>query len=173
MPKTRQQKEQEVKKMIDELKNSKAVVFTTFDGLNVENNQELRNKLRNERVTYQVSKKTLLKMALKDFEVEGLDIDRLKGSVGVAASADDEVIAAKILANFAKVHEQLTIDGGILEGRYIGKEKVIELSKLPSKLELIAKTVATINAPISGFVNVLAGNLRGLVNVLSAIKDNH
>lgn len=172
MAKTRKQKEQEVKKLSEDLKSSKSVVFTTFDGLNVVDNQELRNNLRNEKVTFQVSKKTLLKRALKDSSVEGLDVDQLKSNVGIAASLEDEVVAAKLLAKFAKDHEQLVIQGGILENQFVTAEKVNELAKLPSKLELITKTVSTIKAPITGFVNVMAGNLRGLVNVLNAIKDN-
>jgi len=61
--------------------------------------------------------------------------------------------------------------GGILEGKFLSKEEVLALAKLPSKQELYAKVVGSLNAPISGFVNVLAGNIRGLVNVLKAIEE--
>jgi len=172
MPKTKQQKEQEVEQLNQSLKNAKSVVFTTFDGLNVFDSQELRNSLRNEKISYQVSKKTLLKKALADSKLEGIDINELKGNVGVAIGLEDEVAPAKLIAKFAKKHEQLQIGGGILEKQFITAAKVKELSSLPSKLELIAKTIGTIKAPISGFVNVMAGNLRGLMNVLGAIKES-
>ena len=172
MPKTKQQKEQEVEQLNQSLKNAKSVVFTTFDGLNVFDSQELRNSLRNEKISYQVSKKTLLKKALADSKLEGIDINELKGNVGVAIGLEDEVAPAKLIAKFAKEHEQLQICGGILEKQFITAAKVKELSSLPYKLELIAKTIGTIKAPISGFVNVMAGNLRGLMNVLGAIKES-
>ena len=172
MPKTKQQKEEEVQELNQSLKEAKSVVFTTFDGLNVSDSQELRNNLRAEKVTYQVSKKTLLKKALADSKLEGLDMNELTGNVGVAIGMEDEVAPAKLVAKFAKIHEQLQIKGGVLVNQFITAEKVKELSSLPSKLELIAKTVGTIKAPISGFVNVMSGNLRGLVNVLGAIKDS-
>jgi large subunit ribosomal protein L10 len=66
----------------------------------------------------------------------------------------------------------LKIVGGSLGKDALSKEEIIALSKLPSKEELLAKFVGTINAPVSGFVNVLAGNLRGLVNVLKAVADS-
>jgi len=65
----------------------------------------------------------------------------------------------------------MTIFGGILEGGYITEDKVTQLSALPSKHQLLGQLVGTLNAPISGFVQVLSGNTRGLVTVLNAIKD--
>jgi len=61
--------------------------------------------------------------------------------------------------------------GGILENQWIAADKVKALAKLPGRDELIAKTVSAIKAPITGFVNVLAGNLRGLINVLKAVQN--
>ena len=68
--------------------------------------------------------------------------------------------------------ENLKIVGGILGTKELTAEEVQALAKLPSKEELLAKLVGTLNAPVSGFVNVLAGNLRGLVNVLKAVADS-
>ena len=78
---------------------------------------------------------------------------------------------AKILEQFSKTNGAVKIIGGVIERKFITAAEVIALAKLPSKQELLAKLVGTINAPISGFVNVLAGNLRGFVQVLNAIKD--
>jgi large subunit ribosomal protein L10 len=72
----------------------------------------------------------------------------------------------------AKVNENLKIVGGLLGKSILSKEEVVALSKLPSKEELLAKLVGTLNAPVSGFVNVLAGNLRGLVQVLKAVGES-
>ena len=85
---------------------------------------------------------------------------------------EDEVVPAKIVDEFKKTHEeQINFIGGVLENNFLSAEKIQELAKLPSKQELYAKIVGSLNAPISGFVNVLAGNMRNLVYVLKAIEE--
>jgi|SRR3989339_652752 len=171
MAKTRQKKEAEVKNLADNFADAKAVVFTTFSNLSVADSRNLRNDLRNEGVAYVASKKTLLKKVLADSRVGEIGLADFTGNVGLAFGKADEVAPAKITAKFAKGREGFVIRGGILEGVFITAEKVMELAQLPSRDELLAQTVRTINAPISGFVNVLAGNLRGLANVLNAIRN--
>jgi len=172
MAKTKQQKQDEVKQLTDNFQEARSVVFTSFEALNMAESQDLRKKLRDEKVAFQVSKKTLLKKALNDAKIDGVELNDFTGNVAVAFGKEDEVAPAKVLNNFAKDHEQLQIKSGMLEGQIITQEKVKQLAGLPSRMELIAKTVATIGAPLSGFVNVLSGNLRGLVNVLNSIKEN-
>jgi len=171
MAKTKEQKKKEIEKIADSFKEAKAVVFTSYDGLSVADSQALRNQLRKEDVTYVAGKKTLLKRAMAASEAKDIDLDSFAGSLGLAFGRSDEVAPAKIVAKFAKGNQHLRIHGGILEGMFITAEKVMELAKLPSRDELLAKTVHTIKAPISGLVNVLSGNLRGLVNVLNALKN--
>ena len=105
----------------------------------------------------------------------GLEVDTKNFEGGVAAvfGFEDEVAPAQLIAAFAKKHDIVSIYGGMLEGNFIDSNKVKELAKLPSKQQLLGQLVGTINAPVSGFVNVLAGNLRGLVTVLNAIKDKN
>ena len=170
MAKTRQQKEEAVNNLVDGMKNAKAVVFANFQGLKVSESEELRGQCREQNIDYVATKKTLLQRALGD---AGFDTNAKDFSGGVAAvfGNEDEVAPAQVISKFAKDHEVVEVFGGILEGNYIDAAKVNELSQLPSKQELLAKMVGSINAPVSGFVNVLAGNLRGLVNVLNAVKD--
>jgi len=170
MPKTRQQKEQDFKELKERLDTAKAVVMCAFDKLDVNSDQSLRSELRQNEVSYKVFKKTLLKKAFEEAGIEGFSEDNLERNIALAAG-QDEVNGAKILAKFAKGNENFQIVGGLLEKNWLAKEQVEALSKLPSKEELIAKTVGTIKAPITGFVNVLAGNMRGLVNALNAIKE--
>jgi large subunit ribosomal protein L10 len=172
MAKTRQKKETEVKNLTDNFADAKAVVFTTFSNLSVADSQNLRSDLRKEGVSYLASKKTLLRKVLAEQEVGEINLADFSGNVGLAFGKEDEIAPAKIVAKFAKGREGFVIRGGILEGAFITAEKVMELAKLPIREELLAITVRTIQAPISGFVNVLAGNLRGLVNVLNAVKDS-
>ncbi len=170
MAKTKQTKEQAVQDLIAHLKDSKAAVFANFQGLKVSESEELRGICREQNVKYIASKKTLLKKALSELGME-VDTKAFEGAPAVVLGVEDEVAPAQIIAKFAKDHEMVNIFGGILEGNLIDDAKVKELSALPSKQELLAKVVGSLNAPVSGFVNVLAGNLRGLVNVLNAIKE--
>jgi len=171
MPKTRIQKENEVKKMAEGFSQAKAVVLTSCDGLKVSSSNELRNLLRAQGIQFIAGKKTLIKRAAADSAPEiSSEIDSAQGGLAMAFGSD-EVAPAKILVDFAKGKE-MKIYGGLLEGKFISSDKVKELASLPSKLELIAKTVGTIKAPLSGFVNVLVGNLRDLINVLNAVKES-
>lgn len=167
---TKSQKKNIVKDLVEKLKDSKAVVFSDYKGLTVKDMTALRKELRNEGVDLKVVKKTLINIALKDAGID-MDAQKMEGQIAVAVSARDEVAAAKIIAKIAKANENVKIIGGILGKNALSKEEVVALSKLPSKEELLAKFVGTINAPVSGFVNVLAGNLRGLVQVLKAIGE--
>lgn len=172
MAKTRQEKQTMVSDLTDKVKNAKSMVFVNFAGLKVKEVEELRKSCRAENVEYLVAKKTLMKIAFDEAGISGGNPRELNQSVATVFGYDDEVAPARIVQTFAKDHEALQTVGGVLEGSFVGSEKVIELSKLPSRDELLAKVVGSINAPVSGFVNVLAGNLRGLVGVLNAIKES-
>lgn len=171
MAKTREKKEKEVVKLADNFAKAKSIIFTSFDGLAVVESRQLRSNLRKEKVNYQVSKKTLLYKALKDAKLEDVNLKELRGNIGVAFGLEDEIAPAKLLVKFASTHEQLKIQEGFLNGRIIGAEKVMALAKLPGKQELIAMVVGTIKAPLNGLVNVLSGNIRGLVTVLKALEE--
>ncbi len=171
MPKTKKLKEQIVSGLVDKIKQAKSVVIANQEGLTVNASQELRQKCREQNVEFIAVKKTLLDLALQEIGLNDSNVKSMLGSLAIAISIDDEVAPAKILKEFAKTHEQVAFTGGLLEGSLISLEEVTRLSELPSKLELYAKIVGSIKAPITGFVNVLAGNLRGLVNVLNAIKE--
>jgi len=170
MAKSRLQKDDIVQELVEQMKNSKSAVFANFQGLTVAQTEALRKQCRESDIYLVASKKALLRKALS---LSGIDVDTksFNGGVAVALGLKDEVAPAQVLANFAKKNELLTFFGGILEGAFIDAAKVNQLATLPSKQQLLGQLVGTINAPVSGFVNVLAGNLRGLVGVLNNIKD--
>lgn len=171
MPKTRLQKETNVQELTQVIKDSKAAVFASFSAVTVKEAEKLRNECRTQEVQYFVAKKSLMNIALKNAGYADADVSSYSGSVAIALAMADEVSAAKVLAKFAKVKESFVIGGGILEGRVIDATQVKSLASLPSREELLSKLVGTMNAPVSGFVNVLAGTLRQFVQVVSAIKD--
>lgn len=166
----RPQKEDIVKKLAEDFKNSKAVVFTDYRGLKSSEMNALKKELKKEGTNLRVIKKSLVNLSLKNAEMD-VDVSGMEGQLAVTISDKDEVVPAKVLSKFAKGNENLKILGGMLSGKGMSMEEVLELAKLPGKEELLAKLVGTLNAPISGFVNVLSGNTRALVNVLKAISD--
>jgi len=170
MPVTKQQKEQVVKKLSENLGQAKSVVVSSFAGLTVNQDQELRSDLREAGVNYSVVKKTLLKKALAGAGLDNLELEEVRGNVTVAL-AKDEIGAAKVLHKFTKDNKGLSIVGGYLESQLVDSGVIVNLASLPSKEELIAKTVTCINAPVQNFVGVLGGVTRQLVYALSAIKE--
>ena len=171
MPKTRQQKEEVLQNLVNNLKNAKATTLAHFRAISVKLDQGLRKDLRANKISYSIVKKTLLRKALKLLKYPTDIVNDIDGNIAIAISPEDEVAGAKILNKFSQENETMKIIGGILENNWIDEAKIKALAKLPSKDELIAKTVGTIKAPLSGFINILAGNARSLVNVLNAIKN--
>lgn len=167
---TKQQKKEIVKELTQKAKESKSIIFVDYKGLKVKDITELKNQLREAGVEYVVSRKTLIDIALKDIGIE-TSIKGLEGQIAVSFSKEDEVVAAKIIEKFAKKNDNLKMLGGILGVQVMSQEEVKALAKIPSREELLAKVVGSIKAPVSGFVNVLSGNLRGLAQVLNAIKE--
>lgn len=172
MAKSREQKVKAVQELSDFLSKSKSVVFSTYQGLGMKDQDTLRNTLRDKGACMMVEKKTLMKRALADSGIGVADESVFTGPIAMTFSLEDEVTAAKTLKDFAKSHEQIQILGGILDRAFITADRMKALASLPSKQEMLARTVGTIKAPISGFVNVMAGNLRGLVNVLNALQSS-
>lgn len=92
------------------------------------------------------------------------------GEIGTIIGFEDEITPAKIVAEFAKKNEAMKIIAGLLGTEFLNAESVLQLAKLPSKEQLLARFVGSIRAPLIGFVNVLQGNIRGLVQVLRQIE---
>lgn len=172
MPKSKVQKGEILRDLDEKIKKSKSIVFASFDALEVKDNEELRHNLKQEKGEYYVSKKTLLDLAFKNNKLEGFAIKDFPGKVAAIFAYEDEISPAKVVFNFRKTHDgKIDFVGGILDGKVLNKEEIEKIAVLPGRQELYAKLVGSMNAPISGFVNVLAGNMRGLVTVLKAISD--
>jgi len=172
MAKTRAQKEDALKDLADKLKSFKSLVFADYKGLKVKEAAEIKRLCKKQNVSYLVAKKTLIKLALEKAGYKDIDVKALQGNIAIVIGLEDEVAPAKIVANFAKDHKALKLLGGIMESKFIDLDQVTALSKIPSKVELLSQLVRTMNSPVSGFVNVLAANIRGLLTVLNGIKDS-
>jgi large subunit ribosomal protein L10 len=164
------EKEKVVNEIKEKLERAASFVLVDYRGLNVQEVTELRKKAREVGVEYKVYKNTMMTRAMKELGMEGFE-DYLEGPNAIALGYDDPVVTAKVIADFAKGHEKLEIKVGMLENRIIGLDQVKALADLPAKEVLVAQVLGTLNAPITGFANVLQGNIRKLVYALDAIRE--
>lgn len=164
-----------VAQLKEQLESAKGVVLTSYKGLTVAQDTELRRELREAGVSYHVVKNTMLRIAAKEAGIEGIE-EHLEGTTAFAFSTEDAVAPAKVICGFIKKNkledaEVLTVKVGMIEGKVIGVDEVKALAALPSREELIAKLLGSMNAPISNTVNVLQGVIRNAVYVLDAIRS--
>jgi len=166
MPSLRNQ--QRVQRLTEKFKVMKCLIVTEYHGLNVEEVSDLRSKLRTLGSEYTVVKNTLSEIALRQVGIE-TDGNFSGPTALVIDNRDDIVSPAKVVVEFAKTHSKLKIKAGFLEGKFISASELVQLSALPSKEVLLARTFSGLKAPITGFVNVLAANIRAFLTVLEAI----
>lgn len=166
----RPEKASKVAELKDLLTSSKGVVLVNYCGLTVAEDTELRAKMREAGVKYMVAKNTFIRIAAKEAGIEGLG-SVLEHNTALAFSAEDPVAPAKILNDFSKDHKALELKAGVLDGKVIAVDEVKALAELPSREELLAKLVGSMQAPISGLVNVLQGTIRNFVYTLEAVRQ--
>lgn len=169
MPLTKTQKQKIIEELKEKIAKQKAMVFVDFTGLKVKDLSNLRRKLKTTGDELKVVKKTLLGLAFKTAGIE-IETEKLKGEIAIAFGLKDEISPVKIIWQFSQENPNLKILGGFFENKFREAEDIITIAQLPSREELLAKLVGSISAPVSNFVNVLQGNTRNLVFVLSAIK---
>lgn len=153
-------KEQKVAEIKEKLEKSQAVILSSYQGLTVEEDTQLRKTLREAGVEYRVYKNTLVTLAARELGMDTGIEKYLEGPVSIAFGYDDATAPARILNDFAKDHNKLELKAGIVEGQLFDTEEVKKLATIPSKEVLIAKLLGSIKAPLSN-----------LAYLLSAIKD--
>jgi len=164
------QKQTVVAELCDRMKRAKTGILVDYKGITVLQDTKLRAELRKSNVNYTVVKNTLMEKAIAQIGFEKLS-GVLMNTTALATSDEDLVAPAKILCEYAKKNPKFSIKAGFIEGAVVDAASVESLAELPSKEVLVAKMLGSFNAPITGFVNVLNGNIRGLVVALSAIAE--
>lgn len=167
----REQKAAEIESLKNRFSKAQIAILVNNKGLNVSDVTDLRRKLREKSSSFKVVKNRLAKIALKGTPFEVLT-DYLKNTTAVATSEVDLVGPAKVLTDFVKNNEKLELKIGILDGKVINIKDIQALANMPSKEELIAKMLGSLNAPATNLVNVLIQIPRQLVQVLAAVKDH-
>jgi large subunit ribosomal protein L10 len=167
---TKDEKNQVVADVSELLAHSKLTVIAEYQGTGVKQMQELRRSARETGTVVKVVKNRLVRQALLATDsLKKADTSVLTGQLLYAFNADDEVAPAQALANFARKNPTIEFVGAITpDGQLMAVEDVKSLAALPSKDQLRAQLVGMLGAPLSGFVNVLSGNIRGVLNVMSA-----
>lgn len=160
--------------MIAELKatmvNAKGVVLADFRGIKVKQDTKLRSKMRAAGVEYSVIKNSMASIAAKEAGIDGLD-NYLKGPLAMVSSSTDPVAPAKLISEFMKENRILEIKGGLVEGKVINAEAVKSLASLPSREVLLSRLLGSMQAPITGLVTALQGNISNLVYALDAVRQ--
>lgn len=165
----REQKVEEVKRIADRFEKAKALIFADYRGLKVSEMTELRAKLHENGAEMKVVKNRLVKRVLKDRGLTELD-QFFVDPTAMASAEEDAVAPAKVLVEFAKAHEALTLKAGLMDGAILTKAQIEYLATLPSRDELLGRALASMNAPATNFVGVLAALPRQVVTVIDAIR---
>lgn len=167
---TRTQKEKVVDDLAKKFAEEKIVIFSKIHKIPLQRLDDLRKRLKKTGAELKIAKKTLLKRAIESVGL-ALDPRKLEGEVGIIFGYENQVETAKILQKFKKENETLQILAGFLDKKLVTGADVIALAKLPSREQLLAMFVGTLAAPVRNLLNVLQGNQRKLVVVLTKIND--
>ena len=162
-------KDSEVKALEEKFRAAKSAILTDFRGLNVAEMTALRNLLRKSNIEYRVIKNRLAKIAIKNTSLAELD-SLLSGPNGMSLGYDDPVSASRLLSQFLRSTSNLSIKGGVIEGKLYKKEEILAIAELPSREVLIAQVVSGMASPLGRFVQVLSGPIRQFVGTLEAIR---
>ena len=143
-----------VQAIAEDVKDAQAVVLVDYRGLTVAEDTAMRKELREAGVIYKVCKNTMMKRAFEGTEFAGLD-EYLEGPSAIAISKDDATAPARIICKFAKEAKALEVKAGVIEGTVYDANGIVELSKVPSREELLSKLLGSIQSPITNLARVL------------------
>lgn len=157
----------EIKEVID---NSSAIYLTDYSGISVADISEIRNQFRKEGVRYKVYKNTLFKRALQESGKFEKLADHLEGMTGFVFASDNPVAPAKIIKKYFDASQKLALKACYIETAYYDGSKLNQLATLPSKSEIVASILGSLNAPASGIVGSINAVIRDLVSVVDQIS---
>jgi large subunit ribosomal protein L10 len=166
----RKEKEQVISDLHKQVEQFEAAVLTHYRGLNVEQMSKLRQRLREEKISYHVVKNTLMKLASKGTDLEKLN-DYFEGPTAIAISYGDPVLLAKILSEFVKTQPSLEIKVGLIQGKVTPPEEVKALATMPSREVLFTHILGGIQASGNQLRGALLGVLQQMLGVIQARVD--
>ena len=159
---------------IDEIKSkiekAQVAIITEYKGFSVEEITKLRREIQKDGGDYMVTKNTLAKIAIKDTPYEVM-AEKLTGPVALAFGFEDPVSPAKAIKKFIDDTKKGEVLGAVLDGKLLSAEETKALANLPSKEELFAKMLGSINSPASGLVGCVNGVMASLTRAIAAVRD--
>jgi large subunit ribosomal protein L10 len=164
------QKEQLVEEIKDRFSGSPAVLLVDYRGLTVKEIQQLRGALRSAGSELTVYKNSLTEIAMRELALPSMS-EQLAGPTAFVFAGEDPVASAKTLTAFAKDHKALELKGGLVENQVVDAEGVKAIATLPSREELLAKLLGSMQAPIVGFARVLNGPVEAFARTVQAVAD--
>jgi large subunit ribosomal protein L10 len=167
----RSEKEEIVSEVLEAARKSEAMYFTDFSGLTVAEATELRREFRKSRIDYRVVKNTLIKKALEQANGDSSLMEKLVGPTGVVFAYQDPVTPAKIIQKFNEKHQKLSLKVAVLEKHVYDGSRLKELSKLPSRGEIIAGILGSIQSPLAGVPGAVNAVIRDLVSVIDQVAQ--
>ena len=167
---TKEFKSQKIDAIKAKIEKAQVAVITEYQGLTVEDITKLRREIQKNGGDYMVTKNTLVKIAVKGTEYEALT-DKMSGPIALAFGFEDPVTPAKAVAKFIKDTKKGAIVGAVLDGKLLTEAETKALAELPSKEELFAKMLGSINSPASGIANSINAVLSQLTRAMAAVRD--
>ena len=164
----RPEKVAEVEAIATRIQSAQSMVLADFTGLTVLQMTEFRRTCRAQQVECRVVKNRLARIAADNADMAVMK-DHLNGPTAILFGPESQVDPAKIVVDFAKDNEAMEIKGGFLDGAYLDKSQIVALSKTPSKDELIAKMMGSINSPLTGIAGTVNGVMGALARTIDAV----
>lgn len=171
MAKTKDQKKELIEKYKSVLKNNPDYVLVNTDQVTMPQITELKKNLQESNGSFFVVKNTLFKIAAEETG-QPVKIQEISAATGVVVFGDEPTEPAKALRAMQKTYKVLDTRFGVIFGDITDADKVQELAEIPSREELLAKLVGTLNSPLTGFMSTARGNVRKFVHALSEIQKS-
>lgn len=163
-------KSEKVDAIKSKIEKAQVAVITEYQGLTVEDITKLRREIQKGGGDYMVTKNTLAKIAVKGTEYEAL-AEKMTGPIALAFGFEDPVSPAKAVVKFIKESKKGAIVGAVLDGKLMTEAETRALADLPSKEELYAKMLGSINSPASGIVGSINAVMAQLTRAMAAVRD--
>lgn len=170
MSKSRSQKTELLEKYKEILQNKEGYFLINSDKADTQTTTGLKIQLKDVGANIAIVKNSIFKVALQETE-QPLNTQTFDGPTAIIYFDEDPTAPAKLIKEIQKKTTLFDARGGVYEGEFLTAEKVMQLAEIPSKEILLGKLLGTMSAPVSGFMNALTGNVRGLTMVLKGISE--
>ena len=164
---TKSRKEELLAQYDELIKNGRAIFLAEYSGMNVKRMNDLRNRVYDAEGTLHVTKNTLLQIALENSDKK-IPANFLEGQLATGFALKEAPSLAKVLVDFAREEEKVTLRGGFLGNEFVSAQQIEALAKLPSLDQLRSQIIGVISAPARNVASVVASGVRQVVNVVDA-----